>query len=74
MNLSKFKRIVAEYSGFEDTSEVSMDMIIDDDLMLDEDAYYEMLEIMEEEFDVDILSHDGEFESLSELVEIIKFG
>jgi len=33
-----------------------------------------MLETMEEEFDVDILSHDGDFESLSELASIIKRG
>lgn len=74
MNLSKFKRIVAEYSGFDSTSEVSMSMTFEDDLMLDNDIYYEMLEIMEEEFDVDIMAHDGEFESLSELASIIKLG
>ncbi|MGB3368319.1 MAG: hypothetical protein WBA54_12570 [Acidaminobacteraceae bacterium] len=74
MNLSKFKRIVAEYSGFDSTGEVSMSMTFADDLILESDMYYEMLETMEEEFDVDILSHDGDFESLTELANIIKRG
>jgi len=74
VNLSKFKRIVAEYSGFDSTSEVSMSMTFADDLILDSNIYYEMLEAMEEEFDVDILSHDGDFDSLSELANIIKLG
>lgn len=74
MNIREFKKIVAEYSGFDDADEISMDMTFGDDLMLDDTTYYEMLEVLEEEFDVDIISYDGEFDSLEDLVRIIKQG
>ncbi len=74
MNLRLFKSIVGEYVGADTTNDISMDMTFSDDLILDDDNYYELIESLEDEFDVDIMSHDGDFDSLSELAHIIRQG
>lgn len=74
MNTKIFKRIVGEHVGADTINEISMEMTFSDDLILTDDAYYELIEALEDEFNVDIMSYDGDFDSLSELAHIIRQG
>jgi acyl carrier protein len=74
MNLNLFKRIVSDYAGVDSISEISMDMTFSYDLILNDETYYELIEALENEFNVDIMSYDGDFDALSELAHIIRQG
>jgi len=74
MNLKRFLTIIAKQLNFGNADEITMDMTFSDDLVLDDDEYYELLEILEEEFNVDLIEYDGEFDSLAELAHIIRQG
>lgn len=74
MKLDLFKRIVADYAGVDSIKEISMDMTFSYDLILNDESYYELIDALESEFDVDIMSYDGDFDSLSELAHIIRQG
>lgn len=65
--------IILEITGVEDASQIKLGMSLRDDLNMDEGEIETLLEAVESEFDVDLLSDGTDFETVGELITYIDY-
>lgn len=69
--LNKIKKIVSEKTGI-DLSEISEDSFIGDDLNIGEMDLIEMLEEMEENFQVNLVEKADSFETIQDIIDVLE--
>ena len=70
----KIRSIIADLVGYEDVSEITLELSLADDLQMEADALADVVSAIEEEFEIEIpyVAMD-EFENVNDIVKYVKW-
>lgn len=68
----QIKTIIAEVSGYGTEKDISMGLTFFEDLDMDDYNFSELLETLEEEFDVELTQNASRFEIVKDLIDYIQ--
>lgn len=71
MVLGFVRRTIAQLINIENPKSIELDYSFIDEACMDEDKFFELLEILEEEMEVNLLDVAWKFENLKQLVDYI---
>ena len=72
MVLRLIQGIIADMCGYEREKDVKLNFSFTDDLNMDEEDFLSLLEALETETDVDLVSYANRFETVKDLLEFIE--
>lgn len=67
----KIKKVIAEKTGVE-SSEISQDSFIADDLNIGEMEFIEILEELEDHFHVNLIEESDSFETIQDIIDLLE--
>ena len=69
--LGKIKKVITEKTGLE-SSEISPESFIEDDLNIGDMELLEILEELEEVFHMELIEHSGNFETIQDIIDLLE--